>query len=291
MYLSYFQFETAPFENTPDPRFFYASDQHREALAAIEYSIRLRKGIVLITGEIGAGKTTVARVMLQRCGRDATIVQLAHGHRTADELLGHLARALGTETHEADDHANLLETLRHKLMQCAHEGRPVVLFVDEAQTLSDDALEELRLLSNFDTDTAKLLQLVLIGQPELRDRLATARMAPLRQRVVIARRLTPLTGDETETYIRHRLEIASSDPEAVHVRFEPAAIEQIHLFTGGVPRLINVVCDHCLLLGMVRQSPRITAAMVYRVLGDMMPAFNNPNPPQTSNEPRPRMAA
>src|SRR5690606_38048497 len=132
MYLSFYQFEAAPFENTPDPRFFYASEQHREALAAIEYSIRLRKGIVLITGDIGAGKTTVTRTMLNRCGKDATIVQLAHGHRTADELLGHLARSLGVRTADGEDHAELLEALRHKLMQCAHEGRPALLFVDEA---------------------------------------------------------------------------------------------------------------------------------------------------------------
>lgn len=290
MYLSYFQFETTPFENTPDPRFFYASEQHREALAAIEYSIRLRKGIVLITGEIGAGKTTVARTMFKRCGKDATLVQLAHGHRTADELLGHLARTLDIETGSDPDHAALLEALRHKLLQCAHEGRPVVLFVDEAQTLCDDALEELRLLSNFDTDTFKLLQLVLIGQPELRDRLSTDRMAPLRQRVVIARRLLALSHAETTSYINHRLTIASIDPEAVHVRFEPAAIHAIQQYTGGIPRLINVVCDHCLLLAMVRQTPRITAAMVHRVLGDMMPAFNQLSP-QTVNPDRPRMAA
>lgn len=290
MYLSYYQFETAPFENTPDPRFFYASEQHREALAAIEYSIRLRKGIVLVTGDIGSGKTTVARAMLKRCSKDATLVQLAHGHRTADELLGHLARMLSIDTGPEPDHAALLEALRHKFLQCAHEGRPVVLFVDEAQTLSDDALEELRLLSNFDTDTFKLLQLVLVGQPELRDRLATERMAPLRQRVVIARRLMPLSHTETAAYIRHRLSVASADAQAVHVRFEPTAIDAIHQFTGGVPRLINVVCDHCLLLGLVRQSPRITPAMVHRVLGDMMPAFNQLSP-QTVHPDRPRMAA
>ncbi|MEM1355938.1 MAG: AAA family ATPase [Planctomycetota bacterium] len=288
MYLSYYQLETAPFENTPDPRFFYASDQHREALAAIEYSIRLRKGIVLVTGAIGSGKTTVARAMFKRCDKDATIVQLAHGHRSADELLGHLARMLGIDTGPDPDHAALLEALKHKLMQCAHEGRPVVLFVDEAQTLSDDALEELRLLSNFDTDTFKLLQLVLVGQPELRDRLSTQRMAPLRQRVVIARRLQPLSCIETAAYIQHRLEIASIDPGALHVRFEPGAIDAIQQFTGGLPRLINVVCDHCLLLGLVRQTPRISVEMVQRVLGDMMPSFNQIN---TVNPEQPRMAA
>ena len=245
---------------------------------------------MLVTGEIGSGKTTVARAMFKRCGKDATIVQLAHGHRTAEELLGHLARTLGLDTGADPDHAVLLEKLRHKFLQCAHEGRPVVLFVDEAQTLSDDALEELRLLSNFDTDTYKLLQLVLVGQPELRDRLSTQRMAPLRQRIVIARRLAPLNPIETAAYIRHRLTVASADPQAVHVRFEPQAINAIHQFTGGVPRLINVVCDHCLLLGLVRQTPRITAAMVQRVLGDMMPAFNQLNP-QTDNPDRPRMAA
>jgi len=278
MYCDYYQFASAPFENTPDPRFFYASEQHREALAAIEYSIRMRKGIVLITGDIGAGKTTVVRTMLHRCGKDATIVQLNHGHRTAGEMLAHLLRSLGFEQTDETSHAMMLERLEAHLLQCAQAGRPVILFIDEAQTLSDVALEELRLISNFDTETFKLLQLVLIGQPELRERLSAPHMAPLRQRLVIARRIPPLACEETNAYIHHRMTIASICRDAVHARFDADATLRIHRFTGGIPRLINTVCDNCLLLGMVKQSPRITDAMVRRVIADMIPGLPAPTP-------------
>ncbi|MEM6505367.1 MAG: AAA family ATPase, partial [Planctomycetota bacterium] len=165
MYESYYHLATAPFENTPDPRFFFASEQHSEALAAIEYTIRMRKGIVLITGPIGAGKTTVSRAMLRRCGESSTVIQLAHGHRTADELITHMLHRLGLPDATNGSHAQRLERLEQHLLHCAASGKPVVLFVDEAQTLSDAALEELRLISNFDTEQTKLLQLVLIGQP------------------------------------------------------------------------------------------------------------------------------
>jgi len=273
MYETYYQLDCSPFENTPDPRFFFASDQHNEALAAIEYTIRMRKGIVLITGPIGAGKTTVSRAMLRRCGDSATVIQLAHGHRTADELITHMLHRLGLPEAETGSHAQRLERLEQHLLHCAASGRPVVLFVDEAQTLSDAALEELRLISNFDTEQTKLLQLVLIGQPELRERLARESLAPLRQRVIIARTLRPLSTNEVRQYIEHRLRVASLDREDVRVRFDPAAVERIAAFTGGVPRLINAVCDHCLLLGMVQKAQSISRKMTERVIADMLPGL------------------
>lgn len=273
MYETHYQFERAPFENTPDPRFFFASDQHNEALAAIEYTIRMRKGIVLITGPIGAGKTTVSRAMLRRCGDSATVIQLAHGHRTADELITHMLHRLGLSDAENGSHAQRLERLEQHLLHCAASGKPVVLFVDEAQTLSDAALEELRLISNFDTEQTKLLQLVLIGQPELRERLAQESLAPLRQRIIIARMLRPLSLNDVEKYIAHRICIASQDPKNVRVRFDPRSIERIAAFTGGVPRLINAVCDHCLLLGMVQKTDTISRKMTERVIADMLPGL------------------
>ena len=273
MYETYYQLETAPFENTPDPRFFFASDQHNEALAAIEYTIRMRKGIVVITGPIGAGKTTVSRTMLRRCGDSATVIQLAHGHRTADELITHMLHRLGLPEAVNGSHAERLERLEQHLLHCAAAGRPVVLFVDEAQTLSDAALEELRLISNFDTEQTKLLQLVLIGQPELRERLSRESLAPLRQRVIIARMLRPLNAGEVRQYIEHRLRIASRNPADVRVRFDPAAVDRIASFTGGVPRLINAVCDHCLLLGMVQKAQSISRKMTERVIADMLPGL------------------
>ncbi|MEM9347112.1 MAG: AAA family ATPase [Planctomycetota bacterium] len=273
MYESYYHLATAPFENTPDPRFFFASEQHSEALAAIEYTIRMRKGIVLITGPIGAGKTTVSRAMLRRCGESSTVIQLAHGHRTADELITHMLHRLGLPDATNGSHAQRLERLEQHLLHCAASGKPVVLFVDEAQTLSDAALEELRLISNFDTEQTKLLQLVLIGQPELRERLSRESLAPLRQRIIIARMLRPLNASDVEHYIAHRVCVASEDPKDVRVRFDTKSIDRIAAFTGGVPRLINAICDHCLLLGMVQKTDTINRNMTERVIADMLPGL------------------
>jgi general secretion pathway protein A len=285
MYDKYYNFARMPFENTPDPRFFYASEQHREALAAIEYTIRMRKGIVLVTGDIGSGKTTVGRTMLQRCGGDATIVQLVHGHRTGIELIHHVLRSLDVETKENDDHARLLERLEVYLKSQSNVSRPVVLFIDEAQTLSVEALEELRLISNFDTNTTKLLQLVLVGQPELRDQIASPSLSALRQRIVMAKRLKPLGIQDTAGYIAHRLRAASTDPKNVAVSFSGEAIAAMYDATRGIPRLLNVVCDNCLLLGFVKEQRRITPIMVRQVLDDMVPSFEDMTTEQ-DNEPR-----
>ena len=273
MYESYYHLAMAPFENTPDPRFFFASEQHNEALAAIEYTIRMRKGIVLITGPIGAGKTTVSRAMLRRCGDTATVIQLAHGHRTADELITHMLHRLGLPDATNGSHAQRLERLEQHLLHCAASGKPVVLFVDEAQTLSDAALEELRLISNFDTEQTKLLQLVLIGQPELRERLSQESLAPLRQRIIIARMLRPLSMSDVKHYIAHRIRVASEDTEDLHVRFDDKAVQRIAAFTGGIPRLINAICDHCLLLGMVQKTDTINRKLTERVIADMLPGL------------------
>jgi len=274
MYETFYNFTCPPFENTPDPRFFFASEQHREALAAIEYTIRMRKGIVLITGDIGSGKTTVSRTMLRRCADQATIVQLVHGHGDGVELLRHVLRKLAVAFHEHDEHARLLERLEAHLRSQQNAGKPIVLMIDEAQTLTDAALEQLRLFSNFDTDTAKLVQLVLIGQPELRDRIREPRLSALRQRIVMAKQLRPLNIAECANYIRHRLRAASAQPDQATVVFSGQAVERIYAASGGIPRLINVICDNCLLLGFVKEARRISPEMVRHVVADMVPSFD-----------------
>ena len=218
MYQEFYQLDVMPFENTADPRFFFASEQHREALAAIEYTLRQRKGFVLITGDIGSGKTTVGRTMVQRCGDRARIVEVLHGHEDGQTLLRQVMRSLDLPIRRSDDHASLLENLRIQLLEQLELNKPLVLLVDEAQTLSDTALEELRLMSNFDTVSNKLIQIVLIGQPELRDRMRGARMAALRQRIVLAKQLRPLSQRDTGAYIAHRLRAASIDPEHEDLR-------------------------------------------------------------------------
>lgn len=288
MYTDYYNLTAQPFENTPDPHFFYASEQHREALAAIEYTIRMRKGFVMITGEIGAGKTTIGRVMIERCADSALIVPVLHGHTTREELLRQTMRCLNVPHRVQDDHARLLERLHGRLSEQAEHGSPIVLLVDEAQSLSDEALEELRLLSNFDTATEKLVQVVLIGHPELRQRVRTPALTALRQRIAMAKQLQPLSLEETGTYIRHRLRIAAVNAENVQASFSEKAIAEIHRFSGGVPRLINFVCDNCLLLAFVREHPgAIPQTTVRQVINDMLPCLNGPSKPEFSDFHRP----
>jgi type II secretory pathway predicted ATPase ExeA len=285
MYEAFYNLDVLPFESTPDPRFFYASEQHREALAAIEYTIRMRKGIVMVTGAIGSGKTTIGRTMLQRCGERATIVQLLHGHSRGGELIKHVLRTLNVPFRKCDDHAQLLEHLEVQLLEHAQRNKPVVLFVDEAQTLSDAALEELRLVSNFDTNTVKLLQLVLVGQPELRERIRSPQMSALRQRIVMAKQLRPLNIAETSAYIRHRIAAASKDKDHPAVSFAADAVDALYGFSGGIPRLINVICDNCLLLGFVKETRQINCNMVRKVIEDMVPSFEDSRSRQAPGEP------
>lgn len=270
MYTDYFELQDLPFENTPDPRFFYGSEQHHEALAAIEYTIRLRKGFALITGDVGSGKTTVAHTMMHRCEAFAHVVQLVHGLRTASELLHQAFNALDTPFQPGEDDADLRFRLRATLQQHADAGRPVVLLIDEAQTLSDDALEELRLMSNFDTDTDKLVQVVLIGQPELRQHVMN--LPALRQRIAIAKQIKPLSLEASYHYIIHRLRSASADGKSVKVRFTAEAMSRLHTFAKGAPRMINFICDNCLVLLFAKgESHRITDAIVKQVIADLLP--------------------
>ncbi len=275
MYHRYYHLHTLPFENTSDTRFFFASEQHREALAAIEYTIRMRKGVVLVTGDIGSGKTTVGRVMCRNCGDHASIIEIIPRHNNGIELLRQVLRYAEVPTEASDDYAVLLKRLQAYLTDQFQRRRPVVLFVDEAQNLCDDALEELRLLSNLDTAKQKLIQIVLVGQPELRDRIRQSKYDALRQRIVMAKRLRPLEAQETARYVAHRIRAASIDAKNVKVQFTPAALSEIHLVSGGIPRLINVACDNCLLLGFVRKTNQITPEIVHHVVEDMVPRFDD----------------
>lgn len=274
MYSEFYNLGVLPFENTPDPRFFYASDQHREALAAIEYTIRMRKGFVMITGEAGLGKTMLGRLMAERCRDEASICRIMHGHRSGDELLRQLLRCLGVSQPGHDDHACRVERLQAHLSGQVDANRPVVLLVDEAQTLSDEALEELRLLTNFDTATQRIVQVVLIGHPSLRRRVRAPRLAALRQRIVLAKQLQPLSRQEVERYVAHRLRVASIDPDQVRIGFSAQAVAALEKFAGGRPRLINLACDNSLLLGFVSGTrDQISRPIVEQVIRDMLPSL------------------
>jgi len=277
MYEQFYNFNQLPFEATPDPRFFFSSEQHREALAAIEYTIRMRKGIALITGEIGSGKTTVGHMMRKNCKNLSSIVEIVPRHSNGKELLIQVLRHVQQPAELSEDYAALTERLKAYLAEQSRQNQPVVLLVDEAQSLSDDALEELRVLSNLNTPNQKMIQVLLIGQPELRQRIRRPEHDSLRQRIVLAKQLSPFTNKETSDYIKHRIGTASIDPKNLQVTFGDGAVREIYRISEGLPRLINILCDNCLLLGFVRQERQITAPMIHRVNQDMVPRFDDKN--------------
>lgn len=271
MYESFFNFHTPPFASTPDPAFFFESEQHGEAFAAVEFALRTRQGVTIITGDLGAGKTTVARTITQRLDGAATIVPVLFGVTGREEMIRHMLRRLGTHTDRAADHSELLETLLAVLAQRPREAGPLVLLVDEAQTLSDEVLDELRLLTTLDQRGMQDLCVVLVGQHELLDRLANPRLAALRHRVATIRQLAGFDHRTTLHYIQHRIRTASRNPDALGVHLKADAIHEIHRYSGGVPRLINHVCDHALLLAYVRQQHGLTGVVVRAVVHEMLP--------------------
>jgi len=234
MYTEFYGFREAPFNITPDPRFLFFSDKHREAFNHVLFGIRERKGFIQITGEVGAGKTTVCRAILTELGPTYKTALILNPMVTATQLMRTVLAELGLEPRKLDRTA-YLEILNRYLLEQAAEGHDVVLLIDEAQDLDPDLLEQVRLLSNLETDQRKLLQIVLIGQPELRDKL---NQKGLRQ----------LHRFETERYIAHRLRVAGADGRPSFSRW---AMRKVHGYSHGVPRLINAVCDKALLYGYV----------------------------------------
>lgn len=279
MYRDFYKLTSLPFENTADPTFFFDSEPHREALAALEYTVRMRKGFALITGDPGLGKTMIARMACDRCLDHATVVRVTPGHSRPGSLLGQVLAHLGQPKIDVDqDPALLFHKLENQLRAAQDQTRPIVLLADEAQTLSDEVLETLRHMSHFDTPAEKPIQVVLVGQPELRRRLSTPAHAALRQRLVLAKQLRPLTIEETHHYITHRLRAAADAAQPSAAEFSPGAVREIHRLSGGIPRLINTLCDNCLLLGFAQQQHKIGTAQVHQVSHDMMPDWDAAQP-------------
>ncbi len=247
MYLEFFGFREPPFNITPDPRYLYLSRGHREALDHILYGITQRRGFIQITGEVGAGKSTVCRAVLEQLGDAYATALILNPSMTGIQLLRTILRELGLES-RGNDRVRLVERLNTFLLETVVHGRDTVLFIDEAQDMTPTLLEEVRLLSNLETDNRKLLQIVLIGQPELRDMLDQPALRQLRQRVTVRYHLGPLTRSETRSYIVHRLGVAGSNGRP---SFTPAAMRSIYGYSRGVPRLINAACDAALLAGYV----------------------------------------
>ena len=268
MYTEFYNLKEFPFSITCDERFFYESPGHTEALANMMYTVQQRKGMVLVTGEVGAGKTFVGNVLVQRLGTGCFCAAMNNPPQSPKQLLRALADRLGMNVRISADKLSLVEQLEQHLVRLHARGRLVAVVLDEAQDLGPPSLEELRLLWNWEHEGVRLVQIVLIGQPELRARLQEPRWEPLRQRIVLSYHLKGLSAEDTACYVAHRLRIASANGDQGDL-FTSAALAEIHRATDGVPRLINILCDNALLVGYARGAQRIEREIVDEVLRDM----------------------
>ncbi|MBV8804607.1 MAG: AAA family ATPase [Sinobacteraceae bacterium] len=260
MYLSFFGLNEKPFAITPDPRYLYLSERHAEALAHLLYGINEAGGFVQLTGEVGTGKTTIVRSLLAQTPKNAEIALILNPKMTAPEFLLTICEELGIGVPDSatDSLKDLVDILSGYLLRAHASGRRVVVVVDEAQNLAPSVLEQVRLLTNLETNTRKLLQIILIGQPELRELLARNELRQLAQRITGRYHLNPLTPGETAAYVRHRLRVAGATSDI----FSQGALSEVHRLATGVPRVINVVCDRALLGAYSTDRHRVTATLV-----------------------------
>ena len=260
MYLSFFGLNEKPFAITPDPRYLYLSERHAEALAHLLYGINEAGGFIQLTGEVGTGKTTIVRSLLAQVPKNAEIALILNPRMTAPEFLLTICEeiGIGVPDESLGSLKDLVDILSHYLLKAHASGRRVVLVVDEAQNLAPAVLEQVRLLTNLETNTQKLLQIILIGQPELRELLGRNELRQLAQRITGRYHLHPLSRDETAAYVRHRLRVAGATNDI----FSGPALSEIYRLSVGVPRVINVICDRSLLGAYSMDSHRVTGTLV-----------------------------
>jgi general secretion pathway protein A len=267
MFENYFGFRESPFGVAPDPRFFYSSPPYLEGLAALVYGIRAKKGLMLLTGEVGTGKTILLRKLMRQLQTTVKFVFISSSHVTSYGLVELMVQDLDLPNKEKN-RLEMIHELNAYLTEQLNKGQAVALLIDEGQNLSDDAMEGLCTLSNLETDQEKLLQIVLVGQPELATKLAKSSLRRIKQRVAIHHRLYALQSiAEVEDYIRHRLQIAGYDGPEI---FNKEALESIWYYSGGTPRLINIICDNALGLACDASKKRVSAYMVMRAAGTLL---------------------
>jgi general secretion pathway protein A len=263
MYESFYGFKEKPFSLLPDPTFLYLASQHSNALAMLEYGLETQAGFTVITGEIGCGKTTLIRHLLNNVDRDVTVGLLSNTQRSIGELLQWILLAFGLDYH-AKEKVALYQAFYDFVIDEYSRNRRTVLIIDEAQNLGAETLEELRMLSNVNADKDLVLQLILVGQPQLREILRGRELVQFAQRIAVDYYLPPLTRVQATEYINHRLKVAGGDPRL----FESGACDILHTFSRGIPRLINILCDTALVYGYAVQAKRVDVALVREVVAD-----------------------
>jgi len=267
MYESFYGLAEKPFNLTPDPDFLFLGSSHKRALTYLKYGIESKEGFVQLSGEIGSGKTTLLRSLLQNLDRDVKTAYIVNPRGTFRQILRTILDQLNVVPFRLDySKEKLLNKFQEFLKSQEMRNHPVALIFDEAQNLDVGTLEELRMLSNYEADKHKLIQIILVGQPELREKLDRPELVQLRQRIAVRSHLGPLTGEETQAYIEHRLRVAGSNGS---IRFAPEACHAIQGFSRGIPRLINIACNNVLLAGYVEERREFTGEMVQRVLEEM----------------------
>lgn len=274
MHETFFGLTEKPFAMTPDTRYFYPSTKHMDALNHMVYAIQERRGFVVITGEIGSGKTTLSRVLFGKLDPRTKTAIIRNTHLTAKDMVTLILEELEIPYKPGHTKTQLISLLNAYLVDQLRADNNVVLLIDEAQNLKPQVLEEVRMLSNLETETEKLIQIILMGQPELKQKLWLKDLTQLRQRVTLHYHLSPLNAAETAAYIGHRLHVAGGNSAPI---FDGDALHKIFQYTQGVPRLINSLCDRALLTGYVNDTKVLGGAVIDEVAGELPALISEPS--------------
>lgn len=272
MYKDFFGLEIMPFNTTPDAMFFFASEQHKEALARLKYAIDERKGFILITGEIGSGKTTVCHTLISQLDRHVKTALITNTRLTGKELLKEICTEFEIDCSKSS-RLELLHKLNDFLITQLAQDNNAVIIIDEAQNLTPRILEEIRLISNLETDKEKLVQIILMGQPELSEKLELPTLKQLKQRIVSRYHIYPMNTEESKRYIDHRLKIAGAEGSRI---FQPDAIDDVIRYSGGIPRLINIICDQALVQAYSQDKHKIDSKIIREVIVEYIPPHELP---------------